>query len=453
MENERERLVAAFRREHRLPSVAAALADDRGPVWTFADGAADPSRDEPASVDTVYRVGSVTKPFTATAVMQLRDEGALRLDDPLAHHLPEFARATNPFGPVEDVTIRRLLTHQSGLPVESPVFDWASRHFPTHEELLATLDRVQLVVPPASEVKYSNFGYELLGEVITRRSQRPYRDLVAERILVPLGMDSSSFDPADAGSRMAQGHDPPAFTDAPAPSPDRMKATDADGGLCSTVEDLAHWVALQLRAHRGTEASGPQILSGDTLAEMHRPRRLLDAGWTQAIGLGWRIFRHDGDLRVGHAGGTFGFTAKIAFSRRLNRGAVVLTNGEGPVADLVDALLGDAVPAETTAAATGAPVPVPGPIRDLLGLYAWEDHSAPAAVEWVGGRLTLSWLGAGPRGDDRPRVLVGTGDPCVFTVVGGRETGETCTFRRDADGAVLGLTISGWPLVRLISAG
>ena len=444
-------LVADFARDHRLPSVVAGLVDREALVWSLAVGSADLSGDVPASTATVYRIGSITKPFTATAIMQLATDDALTLDDPLAHHLPEFSEATNPYGSLDQVTIRRLLTHQSGLPVESPAFDWATRRFPSPEELVDGLGEVQLVVEPATDVKYSNFGYELLGEVIARAGGRPFREHVRDRILEPLGMHDTTFDPNDAGDHMAQGHDPPAFTDSPAPSPDRLKATDADGGLCSTVGDLARFVSAQFAPAETQDG----ILPGRMLAEMHRPRRLLDGGWTQAIGLGWRIFRTDGEVRVGHAGGTFGFTAKAVFSVTRRRGAIVLTNGEGPVADLADALMdsepGDATGNGADTARVGRSAP-PEEVVPLLGLYAWEDHSAPAAVEWVGGRLTIAWIGTGPRGDHHPRILEPTDDPLRFIVRGGRETGEDCRFSRLGDGRIAGLTIGGWPLVRLITA-
>jgi CubicO group peptidase (beta-lactamase class C family) len=437
---------------HQTPGVAAAIArDDEVQVETA--GLADPSTSRVVEPSTLFRIGSVTKTFTAAAVMQLRDEERLRLDDPLAEHLPEFARARNPFGPIEDVTIRRLLTHESGVPVESPVFDWATRSFPTGAEILASLDRVTLAVPPDTEVKYSNFGYQLLGEVVARLSGAAFRDRVLARIVRPLGMRNTMFGLRDdVRGLAARGHNPPGFTDDPIPSDDRLKATDADGGLWSTAEDLGRWLRLHLSPVHAVQG-GEQVLAGTTIAEMAKPRRILDAAWTQAIGLGWRVYRRGDLIAVGHAGGTFGFSSKVLFAPSLGAGVVVLANGDGrPVARLADALL-DHLAGEaerdrvSEPGGMGRPEPLPEQYAELLGLYAWDDLSAAIRVEWRAGALQLIPLGTGRR--DEAQLLEPTEDPLVFTVRGGRETGEPCRFHRGTGGTISGLTISGWPLVRL----
>ncbi len=449
-------IIAAFAAEHRLPSVAVALVAADGPIRTLAYGHADLEAGIEASPSTVYRIGSITKTFTAAAVLQLRDAGRLRLDDPLVAHIPEFSKVTNPFGPIEEVTVRRLLTHEAGVPVESPVFDWDERRFPSIEDIIAGFPQTTLAVGPDTEVKYSNLGYQLLGELIARAGGTPYRTYIVDHLLAPLGMTSTAFElNGGLASRAARGHEPPAFSDRLQPSPDRLKATDADGGLCSSVDDVARWLRLQFRTDVQV-GGGDQVLAGPSLAEMHRPRRVLDRDWTQAMGLGWRVYRReDGQVHVGHAGGTFGFTGMALFSPSRRLGVVALTNGEGPMGKLAARLLRleDDLPdaaASSSGDAPDLPQPVPEPFAELLGIYAWKDHSAPARVEWLRGRLVLSSFDE--RHGEQLSVLEPTGDPLVFVVHGGRGNGEPCTFRRSATGNITGLAIGGWPLVRLVSA-
>lgn len=452
----------AFKSSRRIPGIAAALATPEGPAWLGASGFADIESETLAETDTIFRVGSITKTLTAAAVMQLRDEGRLVLDDPLPDHLPELREMVNPWGRIDEITIRRVLTHESGLPVESPAFDWATGQFPQPEGVLASLAGVELPVPPDAQVKYSNLGYQLLGELVARTSGATYRQRLNDAIFEPLGMSSSSFAPdAPQKDRMAKGHWPAAFTDRPETAPERPKETDADGGLCSTVEDLAKWIALQFRAEPTRAATGG-VLSPRTIAEMHRPRHMMDAGWTRAMALGWRVFWREEGVLIGHSGSTFGFASQALFSPRHKVGVVVLANGEEKVMALAERMINiatDPSTAERTplstpvttvgARATAPPPKIPTEFQEFLGLYAWEDHTILVRLEWREGRLTLVWL------DEESHVaqqhLESTDDTDIFIVHGGRESGETLTFRRNASGAISGFTSGGWPQVKLMS--
>jgi CubicO group peptidase (beta-lactamase class C family) len=448
-----EHAVASFVRERRLPGATAGVVLGDELAWSLPYGFIELEAGIEADERTLYRVASVTKTFTGAAVVLLRDEGRLHLDDPLVDHLPEFSAARNPSGPIEEVTIRRLLTHESGLPVESPLFDWAGRGYPPMPDILASLGDVILPVPPDSAFKYSNLGYQLLGELVARLGEMPYEAFVAERLLRPLGMDSSTFAPDDEQrARAARGHDARTFSDHLAPSAERSKATTADGGLYSSVVDLARWVSLQFRTDE-ERTGGAQILSGRSLAEMHRPRRLLDASWTRAQALAWQVRRRGCEVVVGHSGGTFGFSSCVAFSSREPVGVVVLSNGTAPASALAFDLLERALEAvRTTGPGTAVlPAPVPEGYRALLGLYAWEDAGAWVRVEWRDERLVLVW--SEEDASTEAQGLEPTDDPLRFVVRGGRETGESCVFRPSASGAIVGLTVRGWPLARLLPAG
>ena len=203
-------------------------------------------------------MASISKTFTATAVVQLRDRGLLSLDDPLVRHLPEFAAVRAHPGRVEDVTLRRLLSHRSGLVSEGPFAYWDTRQFPELEEVLAALPRTEVVLAPDAGAKYSNLAFALLGEVVSRLAGQPFPDYARGHLFEPLGMDSSSFLPReDLLARMATGYEPHPFEDRPQPAghtPARGLAAAA--GLYTTVADLARWLALQLTAAPPAVAAG-----------------------------------------------------------------------------------------------------------------------------------------------------------------------------------------------------
>jgi len=118
----------------------------------------------------------------------LRDQGKLRLDDPLVKHVPEFGAVENPFGPIEEITLRRVASHSSGLMGEPPLDHWANLRFPSREEWLAVLPQVRISIPPGSAFKYSNLGYTLLGEVIERLiAMRTRYPAITDELLFQLG--------------------------------------------------------------------------------------------------------------------------------------------------------------------------------------------------------------------------------------------------------------------------
>ena len=174
--------------------------------------------------DTLFRIASISKTFTAVAVMQLRDEGRLRLDDPYVLHVPEFAAAVNPFGPIEDVTIRRLLTHTSGLQGEPPNRDPREYAMYLPDDLVAAFDRIRVVIPPDSATKYCNLGFELLGILVERLRGQPFREVIAERITGPLGLASTVYDATPEGARPSPRVGPWATSPATPTTPARARA-------------------------------------------------------------------------------------------------------------------------------------------------------------------------------------------------------------------------------------
>src|SRR4051812_18318691 len=171
-------LVAQEQRKSRLPSIAAAVLRDGEIVWETAVGVADVAAEREATPDTQYRLGSITKTFTAAAIMQLRDAGKLDLEDTLDKHIEGAAHAPS---------LRRLLSHTSGLQRETHDDAWLHARFASVPELLETFDRAEGVLPPGARFHYSNLAFALLGIVVERVSGRPYTDYVEQRLLKPLG--------------------------------------------------------------------------------------------------------------------------------------------------------------------------------------------------------------------------------------------------------------------------
>jgi CubicO group peptidase (beta-lactamase class C family) len=437
---ELEAKATSFVREHRLPGLAAGVVHGGELVWSGAPGFADVASRRSGDTGTLYRIASITKTFTATAIMQLRDEGRLHLDDPVVAHLPELRAAGSPFGAIETVTIRRLLSHESGLMGDPPGTDWSELVYEGDPAAnLARAAEIATTVPPSTQQKYSNIGFQLLGETVARVSGTPYAQRVRETILDPLGLASTSFEPlaGELAARCATGYAARGFSDDLQRSP-AMPAIEAEGGLWSCVGDLARWISAQF-----TE----DVLPAATLAEMHRPRYLGDAAWTEAWGIGWYAVRRESGIWVQHSGGLPGFTSNVCFDPKEKIGAIVLVNGDsspsGICMDLAEigrrAVSAAPRPIE-------APAPLPPEWGGLLGLYADPEYALLVRVEWRDGKLSL--LAAGE--DDWRPTLAPTQTADRFLVSPGvRESGEACVFHRRPDGRVASMMIATTSLRRL----
>ena len=366
----------------------------------------------------------------------------------MVEHLPELRAASSPFGRIETVTIRRLLSHESGLVGDPPGTDWT---VPTYEGVVErNLERVTEIgtrVPPNTQQKYSNLGYQLLGEIVARVSGTPYPAYVQERILEPLDMQATAFDPLSAEllDRRATGYAARYMSDELEPA--SIPPIDwAEGGLWSSVEDLARWISFQLREDGGPR-EGAQVLAGSTLKEMHTPRYLGNEEWTEAFGLTWYAIRKDGVTWVQHSGGIHGFTTCACFDLKEKIGAIVLVNGDGDAEGLAMDLGKIAREAVLAAAPAIEPPPtMPEAYRPFLGIYVNPEQGLVVRLEWRDGKLTF----VDPAEPTWVKVLAPTDDPDVFIVEPGvRESGEPATFRRTPDGRVASVHLATETHVRL----
>ncbi len=448
-----EAKIGAYRREHRLPGIVAGIASRDGLRWWHATGFADLESGRRADQRTLYRVASITKTVTATAVLQLRDEGRFRLDDPVVRFLPELEQVADPHGQIEDVTVRRLLMHTSGLQGELPWQDLDRFWLYRPEEIPGILHLGAVRTAPEAGHKYSNFAFELLGLLVERVAGRGFADHVRASILDPLGMTDTTWDPdPDQAARRATGYDARDHADTPKRARDMDSGLFlADGGLWSTAADLGAWLGQQLRADPSL-ASGDRgegdVLSGRTLAEMHRPTWITDPAWKEAQGLCWYGTRNGETILVGHSGSLWGFQTNISFSTAGKVGAVVLLNGIGSAAKLSRQLIEVLLPAlrEAEDRAEVAPsAPVPDTFAELLGTYRDPEFGEDARVEWRDGKLVL--VSTDP--DEPPRELRPTDDPLVFLITGGRPAEEALAFSRGPDGKVDRANAAGYPMMRV----
>jgi CubicO group peptidase (beta-lactamase class C family) len=432
-DSELDAALAWFVRDRRLAGAAAgALCGDEAP-WCSGAGFADLASGAAAGPATLYRVASITKTFTGTAIMRLREAGRLDLDDAVAGYIPEVRQAAPPETRIEQVTLRRMLAHASGLASEPPGTDWT---VPLYEGLtdLGQPGAVVTRIPPSQHPKYSNLAYHLLGEVITRVSGVSYPDYIREEILLPLGMNSTAFVMADEWPqwRQATGYAPRAFTDelAVAAAAPQM---GAEGGLWSCVDDLLKWARVQLDAYRWG-VLGPAILPAADLREMHAPRWLDGDDWTRAWGLSWCAVRRDDAVWIQHSGGLPGFSTARCFNPESEVGAVALINGSADAAELAMDLAAIMRRwGRSRAPRISVPEPTPDLFRPLLGLYSRTAHSQVIRLEWRDSRLVFM-------NPDEPRwrlELLPTSDPFRFTVGAGyRESGEPVEFHRLPDGRI-----------------
>jgi CubicO group peptidase (beta-lactamase class C family) len=413
-----------------MPSVAAVVFRNGEMLWEQALGLAAADPEETATTEHQYRIGSITKTFTAVLVMQLRDEGRLELDVPLRDVVPEA-----PVGP----TVRQALAHLSGFQREPPGDIWETGRPPGREELIAGLEDAELVLRPSFRWHYSNLAFGLLGELVERRRGAPYGDVLRERVLDPLDLARTTLDATEPAAR---GYLVEAYSDGVRPEPRTVvpETTAAMGQLWSTTGDLARWGAF-------LAAGRDDVLVRGTLDEMALVQTMVDTRrWTLGWGLGLELLRRGDRVFAGHGGAMPGFLAGLFVERETGIGAAVLTNSSaGPDAerlaiDLADAAL-DALPPEPDGWRPDAGAP--SELEPLLGRWWSEGRELVFSVR--GGRFQAVLVG-GPAGRDTSWFEADGDDR--YRVVEGRELGELLRVVRDDAGVPQKMYFATYPLTR-----
>ena len=302
-----------------LPGIAVGVVSDQDLVWAAGFGFADLNARVPMTPATKFRMASHSKMFAAVAIMQLREQGKLRLDDPVEKYLPWFKAkpAGEDDGPI---TIEQLLSHSSGMQREAGDH-WTSYEFPTADELRRLYPTRQAAFAPSVRWKYSNLAYAVAGLLTEQVSGEPWADYVDRHIFQPLGMNASSVDKKVPGLTVPYGRRMPDGTREVLPFVD-ARGMAAATGITSNVEDMAKFVSAQFR--RGPRG-GAQIVSTGSLREMHRVRSV-EENWTSGTGLGFDISRVKDRTYVGHGGGYPGNTTMTLIQLDDKVGVIVLTN-------------------------------------------------------------------------------------------------------------------------------
>jgi CubicO group peptidase (beta-lactamase class C family) len=369
-----------------IPAVSMAVVHDQDLLWSRAFGLADRDRKAPASTDTIYSICSISKLFTAIGVLQLRDQGKLELDDPVAQHLPWFDIQQSEGDPPP--TVRGLLTHSAGLPRETDHSYWTypEYSFPTRQEIIDHLSQQKTLYPEGRYFQYSNLGLTLAGEIVAQVSGEPYAEYSRRHILDPLGLEDTSteipvehrggrFAMGYGGKTRAGGREPLTFL--------QVKGIAPAAGYASTVLDLAKFASWQFRL---VSTGREEVLKASTLQEMQRVQ-WMDPDWKTSWGLGFSVSRRDEKTFVGHGGSCPGFRSDLLLQMKEKFASVSMANASDADASKFTRnayrIVAPAI-AESAASARTAQPPDPA-LQRYVGTYASGWGGEIAVVPWKDG--------------------------------------------------------------------
>ena len=383
---------------NNVPGASVGVIYDQELLFAKGYGFANPNKRLPAAPNTIYSICSNSKLFTSIAIMQLRDAGRLRLDDPVAKHIDWFA-IKDVYANDEPISIRRILTHSSGLPRESCFPYWTDPDFPfpTHEEIIKRLKDQVTLYPSGRYYQYSNLGITLAGEIVAAVSGRTFDEYIRTEILNPLSMtDTFTEIPAvHHGERMAIGYSArkrDGMRDALPLFQTRGIAPAA--GFASTVEDLARFVSWQLRL---LGKDGNEVLRSATLREMHRVH-WVDPDWKTTWGLGFVVRRVGESTFIEHGGACPGYYSQVTIEPKYKLGIIVLSNAIGTKVDFyVEKAIELVGPVVAAAVKDPEAIPERDPSLDrYIGIYdtIWGQK---AVVRWEDGLAHLSLSTRNPK--------------------------------------------------------
>src|SRR5215212_1235470 len=333
-----EKLFTAFMQRSQAPGAVLGLIVDGELVWVNAAGVREKTGDAPVTPETVFRIASMTKSFTAMSILKLRDEGKLSLDDPVSKYIPELAKLPYPTADSQVLTVRHLLTHSEGFPEDNP---WGDRQLAQTDETMRTWLRagIPFSTSPGTAFEYSNYGFAILGQIVAKASGRPYADYVRDNILKPLGMTSSTFEIVSVSrEHIALGYRREDNSYKPEPIL-AHGSFGAMGGLWTTAPDLARYVAFLMSAFppRDEPEHGP--IKRSSAREMQQAWRAQPASafratvdaplqiGVSAYGYGLGVSQ---DCRfghvVGHGGGLPGYGSLMRWLPEYGVGLIGMSN-------------------------------------------------------------------------------------------------------------------------------
>jgi CubicO group peptidase (beta-lactamase class C family) len=423
-----DRLIGEEQRKKRLPAIAAAVLRDGELIWESAIGAADVEAGVDATPDTQFRVGSITKTFTAVAIMQLRDAGKLDLEDTLDMHVE---------GAAHKPSIRRLLSHASGLQRETQDDSWLTLRFAPADELLETFEKAEMVLPSGARFHYSNLAYALLGIVVERVSGMPYMDYVRERLFGPVGLTRVSFEPAPPA---AQGYIGQPYADGVWSAVEVETGAWASAGqMWGTVGDLCRWGAFLADPDES-------VLAKKTAEEMRTVQVILDhERWLTGYGLGLILRRDRERILAGHTGSMPGFIASLFFSPAEKVVGAALTNESHALIDDLGVSLAQTTVTEWPVAPETWRIGEP-PLDDVVPLLGtWFIEATHVDLRWRDGKLEAR---SPSDAEWEPPAIFEREMDDRWRTVSGPEHGEALRIERAPDGSVSRMIWAGYPVTR-----
>jgi D-alanyl-D-alanine carboxypeptidase len=330
--------------DQKAIGVTVGVMQDSKVIFNKGYGVASTSRNTPVTTDTLFAAGSVTKQFTCAVALQLEQEGKLSFDDRVSRY-----RADG-FGHASEITLRDLGNHVSGYRDYYPL-DFVDRPMAkaiAEEDLLKTFTNKPLDFPPGTRYSYSNTGYLLLGYITSMVSHKPFEQSLQERILTPLGMTQTRFEPARGAPGLADGYTQFGLGPAELSIAEGRGWIGAAGGIWSTPADLLRW---DLALMDG------KVLNAKSWKTMTTPRELKD-GRSSAYGCGQQLRDRGPLLVLAHSGGVSGFGARNAMIPATRSAVVVMANADysgGVLETIQEAVLAKMMPAANAPKIAGPP--------------------------------------------------------------------------------------------------
>ena len=346
---ELQKLIEEEVADKKLPAVSIALIDDQHVVWARGFGFQDRDRKTPATAETVYRVGSVSKLFTDVALMQLVEKKQLDLDAPVVKYVPDFKPQAKPEH--QPITLRMLTAHRSGLIREPPVGNYFDPTEPTLKRTVASLNGIDLVYAPGGREKYSNAAIGVVGYVLQKTQGERFERYVQRAVLDPLGMASSSFERTPGVNRNLADAVMWTYHGREFPAPTWELGMAPAGCMYSTVLDLSKFASCLFA---GGKVGTTPLLQPATIEEMFRPQ-FAEPDAKTGFGIGFHLGELDGRRKVGHGGAVYGFATQMELLPAEKLGVVAVCSRD--VANAVMTRVAENALRLMLAAKTGKPLP------------------------------------------------------------------------------------------------
>jgi CubicO group peptidase (beta-lactamase class C family) len=323
-------LISADFARRPVGSVTAGVVAGKELIWSKSYGDADTEKKIAADADTVYRIGSITKMFTALMLEQLVDAGKVHLSDPVEKYFPEIKTVQGRYPDAPPITLIQLATHTSGLGrepdntetyVKGAVANW-------EKTLIAALPHTHYILEPGTRFSYSNIGYAILGAALSRAAGEPYTEYVPKHIFQPLGMTHTALERnAQMLPHLSKGYQVMGPNGVDSETPQREHETGRgykvpNGAIYTTVGDLARFASFLM-------GQGPEsVLKTASLERFQKQIAVpADVGLTSGYGIGFQVDRRDNYVAFGHGGGVAGYTAMLLMNLPKGVGMIVFSNG------------------------------------------------------------------------------------------------------------------------------